>query len=63
MASLISVVIPVFNEEKGLDLLVGRLPRGGEALGPSGPLDFEVVEPRGFAGGSWRVLALATYGF
>ena len=39
MASLISVVIPVFNEEKGLELLVGRLIPVLEASGAS----YEVV--------------------
>lgn len=45
------------------DLLVGSLPNGGSAVGPSGPLRFEVAEPRGFTGGSWRILAFASYGF
>ena len=45
------------------DLLLGTLPSGGEAEGPSGPLQFEVAEPRGFTGGSWRILGFASYGF
>lgn len=45
------------------ELLVGALPKAGEAVGPSGPLRFEVEDPRGFTGGSWRILGFASYGF
>ncbi|MEQ1503152.1 MAG: tetratricopeptide repeat protein [Myxococcota bacterium] len=47
----------------GADVVVGSLPVTGRAVGPDGPLSFDVAGERGVVGGGWRLGATAVYGF
>jgi hypothetical protein len=43
------------------EAVLGALPRDGNAVGPDGPLDFTVDEPRGLSGAGWRLLGVVQY--
>src|SRR5689334_18175849 len=59
MSVEISVVIPCYNEESGLDHLVAELRPVVRQLGPQGTVEVVLVDG-GSAGGTWKRLSALT---